>query len=207
MEKMGIRDESADPNQGPKMPEIESSVTVLLNRATEGDQRAQTKLFRVVESELRKIARKYMRDERPDHTLQPTLLANDAFLRLIGSDVDVDWQDRAHFYRTAARAMRRMLVDHQRQRQAAKRGGDVQRMPVEMHDLGQETKSVDLLALDEALSKLAQIDPRQSEIVELHHFGGCSLQETADLLELSTSTVKREWAAAKAWLHMVLSGE
>ncbi len=179
-------------------------VTVLLGQVRQGDRDARDQLYRLVEDELRKIAQHKMRSERPDHTLQTTILTNDVFLKLVGA-ADIDWHDRSHFYRTAARAMRRLLVDHQRARQTEKRGGGRERTAVELPEIGKEQFQVDLLALDEALEKLVEMDPRQSEIVELHHFGGHTLDETAKILDVSTATVKREWTAAKAWLHMRLS--
>ncbi|WP_252853728.1 ECF-type sigma factor [Aeoliella straminimaris] len=184
------------------------SVTVLLNRVEGGDLAAGEVLYHRVERELRAIAEKQIRDERAGHSLQATLLIDDAFLRLTNGITEVGWQNRRHFFRAAARAMRQMLVDHERARRAARRGGRVhQRVALELDRLGTEQNEIDLLALNEALDKLAKRDPRQSEIVDLHHFGGLSLKETADLLEISVGTVKSDWRLAKAWLHRELSNE
>ena len=181
---------------------------MLFRRTGEGDQTAREQLFRIVQHELRAIAEKQMRGERPDHSLQATVLIDDAFVRLAGDDANISWQNRKHFYRTAANAMRRMLIDHERQRRAQRRGGgEHQRVAVELALHGAPDMRLDLLALDEALTKLGEIDPRQSEIVELHHFGGCSLKETAELLELSVGTIKADWRMAKAWLHRELTHE
>lgn len=184
----------------------QSQVTVLLAKAGSGDQSAKQELFQRVELELRAIADRYMRAERADHSLQTTILVDDAFLRLVGDKADCGWQDRKHFYRVAARAMRRILIDHERQRRAQRRGGGQHhKVPIEPDHLGVGQMQPDLLALDEALTKLSEVDSRQSEIVELHHFGGCTLEETAKMLEVSPSTVKGEWRAAKAWLHRELT--
>ena len=137
---------------------------------------------------------------------QVTVLIDDAFLRLVGETADISWHDRKHFYRAAARVMRRMLIDHERQRRAERRGGgEHKRMALDPDMLGETQQRIDVLALDEALTRLSQIDPRQSEIVELHHFGGCSLKETAKLLGISLTTAKADWRTAKAWLHRELT--
>lgn len=186
------------------------TVTVLLRQAREGDRSAKERLFELVQHELRAIARHQMRGERADDSLQTTVILDDVFLRLVGADANTSWDNRKHFYRTAAVAMRRMLIDHERRRRALRRGGGHQRISVDPDELvpdpiGAEQLRVDLLALDEALTKLAKIDPRQIEVVELHHFGGCSLKETADLLGVSVGTVKADWRMAKAWLHRELT--
>ena len=186
------------------MSESTHEVTLLLGKIRSGDNSSQSRLFQLVEVELRRIANSYMRQERPDHTLQATILADEAFLRLAGC-ARTDWRDRAHFFCAAARAMRRILVDHERQRRAQKRGGGQQQRVLEDGDVGREYFQEDLLALDEALEKLTQLDPRQIEIVNLHHFGGFTIEETAQIMNVSRSTVKRELAAARAWLHMELS--
>lgn len=181
-------------------------VTVLLNQAGDGDRTAKERLFGVVQKELRLIAERQMRRERAEHSLQATVLIDDAFLKLIGEDVEVSWENRRHFYCTAAKAMRRMLIDHERARRAQRRGGtDHQRVGVDPDHIADQDLLFDLLALDEALQKLAEFDPRQAEIVELHHFGGCSLKETAELLEVSVGTIKADWRMAKAWLHRELT--
>lgn len=183
-------------------------ITQLLLATNDGDAQAKNRLFLLVERELRIIAAKQMRNERPGHSLQVTVLVDDTLLQLLGDNAEVKWESRRHFYRTAAKKMRHLLIDHERKRRAYRRGGGQhQRLAVDLDQIGVTTSSIDLLALDEALTKLATIDERQSEIVELHHFGGCTLDETARILEVSASTVKGEWRFAKAWLHRELSCE
>ena len=180
-------------------------VTQLLVEANEGDRSAKERLFKLVEQELRLIAEKQLRGERSGHSLQATMLVDDTLLQLVGSGGNVSWENRKHFYRTASRTMRRILIDHERRRRAQRRGGGKHRqIDLDPNDIGKDEIRWDLLALDEALNKLAMIDARQSEVVELHHFGGCSLSETADILDVSASTVKNEWRMAKAWLHREL---
>lgn len=189
------------------MAEFLSDVTMLLAKAGGGDREGRDQLFRVVEEELRRIAQGYMRRERPDHTLQATALVDDAFMRLAGSDGKaIPWQDRAHFYRAAARAMRRILIDHERQRNRQKRGGgQYRRADVHLDELGQDQLRFDLLAMDEALDSLATFDRRQADVVELRHFGGYTVEETARILEISSTTVKDEFATAKLWLLREIS--
>lgn len=183
-------------------------VTNLLAKANEGDRAAKERLFSLIEDELRLIARKQMMRERPDHSLQVTVLVDDTLLQLVGEQIDVSWQNRKHFYRAAARSMRRMLIDHERRRRAQRRGGgEHQRVQFGPDELGDDKNQLDLLALDEALTKMASVDPRQSQIVELHHFGGCTLSEVAKVMELSLSTIRNEWKMAKAWLHRELASE
>lgn len=165
---------------------------------------ARNDLFRAVEDQLRVIAERSMRRERPDHTLQAAVLIDDAFMQLLEYGQHQNWESRTQFYRAAAHAMRRLLVDHERRRRAKKRGGDYQRVQVDVEQLGVDSPRLDLLALDEALTTLQTLDPRQSEIVELHHFGGRTMEETARIVGLSASMVKKEWAAAKAWLYREL---
>lgn len=184
------------------------TVTVLLNRAGDGDQAARERLFRLLEYELRAIAQKQMRGERAGHSLQTTILIDDAFMRLMGEDAAKNWQDRKHFFRTAAQVMRRILVDHERKRRAQRRGGRAnQRVAVDPDALGTEKDRLDILALDEALTKLSRFDSRQREVVELRHFAGCTLSETAEILDVSVSTVKADWRMAKAWLHRELTSD
>lgn len=180
------------------------SVTALLAKVSSGDRGAKEELFRLVEGELRTIAEKYMRQERLGHTLQTTVLVDDAFVQLVEDGQELNWESRTHFFRTAAKAMRHILVDYQRKRLAEKRGGEQQQPREDVERLGEQPVSDDVLALDEALTKLAQLDARQSDIVELHHFGGYTLGQTADVLGVSRSTVKGQWRAAKAWLHREL---
>lgn len=189
------------------MPDQRGDITCLLESARVGDRDAQEKLFRRVESELRQAASRYLRREQANASLQPTLLVDEVFVRLVVDGKNIKWQDRAHFYRTAARAMRRFLVDHERERVRKKRGGgQVSRIELDLTRLASRgVEQPDLLALDEALKELEQLDVRQGHVVELHHFGGHSLKETAELLGVSSATVKTDWASARAWLHKKLS--
>ncbi len=156
-----------------------------------------------VYDELRRVAGRYLRHERPDHTLQPTALVHEAYLRLIGAERP-QWRDRIHFYAVAAQVMRRILVDHARAHQADKRGGGARRVPLdEGIDAGVE-RAADLVALDDALAALAAIDARKARIVELHHFAGLTVAETAEVLDLSVSTIVLEARLARAWLAAAL---
>jgi RNA polymerase sigma factor (TIGR02999 family) len=154
----------------------------------------------LVYSELLRAARRYMRGERPDHTLQPTALVHEAYLRLVGQR-EIAWQNRAHFFGVAAQLMRRILVDHARARQAEKRGGDVGMVPLEEAMVFKEEGGPALLALDQALTRLNQFDPRQGRIVELRFFGGLTEEEIAAVLGVSARTIKRDWNVARAWLY------
>ena len=175
-------------------------VTRLLLNWSEGDQASLDKLLPIVYQELRRLAQHYLRQERPDHTLQATALVHEAYLKLVDTR-NVEWQSRAHFFAVAAQMMRHILVDAARQRRAHKRGGG-HKLPLdEAMSVPGETKEVNLIALDEALNRLAQIDPQQSRIIELRYFGGLSTEETAKALGVSPTTIKREWRVARAWLH------
>ena len=175
-------------------------VTRLLLRLTDGDGAVLDDLLPHVYAELRRLAGSYLRRERPGHTLQPTALVHEAYLRLI-DQTQVRWQNRAHFFGVAAQMMRRILVDHARSQQAEKRGGDVQKLSLDDNiDVSGERAS-DLVALDEALDRLAEFDPQKSRIVELRFFSGLSVEETAEVLGVSAPTVKRQWRMAKAWLY------
>jgi RNA polymerase sigma factor (TIGR02999 family) len=179
-------------------------VTQLLVAWNEGNQDALECLLPVVYDELRKLAKSYLRRERPDHTLQATALVHEAYLRLIDQN-QVTWQNRAHFFGIAAQMMRRILVNHAEARRADKRGGGAQKLSLdEAIDLA-EDRAVDLIALDDALKALAEFDPQQARIVELRYFGGLSIEETAEVVGVSPATVKREWSTAKMWLHRELS--
>jgi len=178
-------------------------VTELLTEWSNGDRGALEKLVPLVYSELKKLARVYLSRERREHTLQATALVNEAYLRLVNQR-DVEWQGRAHFFGIAAQVMRRILVDHARSRGAAKRGGD--KLPLEEGAAAVPPPDVELLALDEALTRLEALDPQQSRVVEYRFFGGLGIEETAKLLNVSPATVKREWAMAKAWLHREIRG-
>ena len=186
-----------------QMPQS-NQVTQLLLDWSHGDRAALDALMPLVYQELRKLAGGYLRSERPDHTLQPTALIHEAYLRMIGNDMP-QWQSRAHFFGVAARLMRQILVDHARTRQAAKRGGD--RQKISLDDAPQvftQTDAAALLALDDALSKLAAFDERRSRILEMRCFGGMSVEETALPLGVSEATVKREMRLAQAWIRREL---
>lgn len=180
-------------------------MTQLLRRASAGDDQARAALFDVLYNELRRLAEAAMRRERPDHTLQPTALVHETYVRL--ADDAGRFENRAHFFGVAASAMRRVLVDHARARRAQKRGGG--ETPLVLEDLdslpGAPAGSVDLVALDDALSQLAALDSRQAQVVELRFFGGLSVEEAAALMDLSPRTVKREWQMARAWLRRELA--
>lgn len=177
-------------------------LTELLRASAAGEPGALDRLAPLLYTELRRMAASELRGERADHTLSPTALVNEAWLRLGGGGGS--WQNRAHFFGAAARAMRRILVDHARQRAATKRSRDRQ-VTLEPELVGaQETPSEEIIAVDEALERLAQFDPRQARIVELRYFVGLSIPETAIALEISEATVKRDWTLARAWLHREL---
>ena len=179
-------------------------ITQLLERVSAGDARALENLLTAVHGELRRQAARYLRRERQNHTLQPTALVNEAFLKLVDQR-SVRWQNRAHFFGIAAQAMRRILIDHAKAHRRIKRGGVKQNVTLDEGMLAAESKSVDLLALDEVLTRLASIDERQARVVELRFFGGLSVEETAEVMGLSPATIKREWSMAKAWLYSQLS--
>jgi RNA polymerase sigma factor (TIGR02999 family) len=183
-----------------------AAVTELLRAWSDGDDGALEQLVPLVEVELRRLARGYMARERPDHTLQTTALVNEAFVRLTDAR-QVRWQDRAHFLGISARLMRRVLVDYARRRGFHKRGGDAQRVTLQDDLVRTPDPAFDVVALDRALEALAKFDMRKSRIVELRFFGGLSVEETADVLQVSTDTVKRDWRLAKLWLLRELEGE
>lgn len=179
---------------------LSQNITHLLKEWGDGDQRALDELTPIVYEELRQQAARYLRKERPGHSLQATALINEAFLRLI--DVkNVQWQNRAHFFGIAANLMRRILVDHARRRDAEKRGGTQMRLTLEDAVAIAREPAVDLLAIDEALDRLAAIDEQQARVVELRFFSGLSVEETAAALGVSPKTVKRDWSVARAWLR------
>ena len=181
-------------------------VTELLQAWSEGDDVALEQLIPLVEAELRGLARAYMRRERPEHTLQTTALINEAFLRLTDAR-RVRWQDRAHFLGISARLMRRILVDHARHRGYQKRGGGAQRVTLHEGLAASTEPALDVVALDRALDALKKVDARKSRTIELRFFGGLSVEETAEVLHVSTDTVKRDWRLAKLWLLRELEGE
>ena len=180
-------------------------VTRLLVAWSSGDARAVDRLLPLVYDELRRLSRRYLKRERPEHTLQSAALVHEAYLRLVGKD-HPQLRDRMHFFALAAQQMRRVLVDHARTHAAAKRGGGLEKIPLENTMALATDRAGELLALDEALDALAELDPRKARIVELRFFGGLTLKETADLLELSTATVNNQTRLARAWLHRYMSG-
>jgi len=181
-----------------------NDLTQLLHAWRKGDEAARNQLMSLVYDELRRLAGNYLRRERAGHTLQPTALVHEAYLQLIDQS-QVSWESRAHFFGAAARLMRRILVDHARAHNAEKRGGGEERLELNEAIGVPEQKDINLLALDDALSELARIDPQQSQIVELRYFGGLSIEETATVLNISPATVKREWSMAKVWLYRQIS--
>jgi RNA polymerase sigma factor (TIGR02999 family) len=179
------------------------NVTRLLAEWSEGNQQALEELLPMIYNELRRLAHNFLYHERPGHTLQTTALVHEAYLKLIDQR-DARWQNRAHFFAIAAQAMRRILIDSARRHTAAKRGGGGDKVSLdEAENISFEVDS-GLIALDEALDELAELDPQQSRIVELRYFGGLTIEETAEVMGLSPATIKREWAMARAWLHQVL---
>jgi RNA polymerase sigma factor (TIGR02999 family) len=181
-------------------PNPSARVSNLLFNWCEGDQAAREALIPLVYDELRRLARRHLRLQRPDHTLQSAALVHEAYLRLIHQDRP-QWQNRAHFFGVASQLMRNILVDHARKRLAAKRGAGAPRLTLDPQIALPQEREVDLVALDDALKHLATLDSQQSRLVELRFFGGLSIQETSVVLGISPATVKREWASARAWLH------
>lgn len=183
-----------------RMTAFPQEITQLLLSWSKGDDAALEKLIQLVYPELRKLARRYMGRESPDHTLQTSALINEAYLRLVDQR-SVEWQDRAHFFAMAAQVMRHILIDHARRHLYKKRGGGAQHVSLDEVVIVCQERATELVALDEALTSLAKIDERKSKIVELRFFGGLSVDETAKAMQLSPVTIMREWRAAKAWLH------
>jgi RNA polymerase sigma factor (TIGR02999 family) len=181
-----------------------SDVTALLIACGNGEEQARSILMEAVYGELRRIAGAYLQRERAEHTLPPTALVHEAYLRLVDQN-RVRWRNRAHFFGIAAQQMRRILVDHARAHRAAKRGGGAT-IPLSNIDVAGSPPEVDVLELETALEKLAALDPRQSRLVELRFFGGLSVEETATVLGVAPITVKRDWALARAWLYRELGG-
>lgn len=184
-------------------PETSAQITKLLDNWHQGDQKARDELIPLVYEELRRMARQRLWRQRPDHTLQSAALVNEAYLRLV-QQKSPEWQNRAHFFGVAAQMMRNILVDYARNRLAAKRGGGAQRVTLETEFGPAQQPEIDLLALHDALNKLAELDAQQSRLVELRYFGGLSIEETAEAMGISPATVKREWATARAWLKREL---
>ncbi len=183
-----------------------SEITQLLQGWRGGDRKALDALLPVVYKELQRLAHFQLRQERADHTLQSAALVNEAYLRLVGLNPP-EWESRTHFFAIAAQLMRQILVDYARRHRAGKRGGGETTLPLEDATMLSRGKDIDVVALDEALKALAQIDPRKAQVVELRFFGGLSFEETAELLQLSAVTVSRDWNTARAWLHREMKRE
>ncbi len=190
------------PENGPQ--EKDSPITALLVRLKDGHREAEAELMPLVYQELHRLARRYMRGERPGHTLQTSALVNEAYLRLV-DEHRIDWKNRAHFFGISARLMRQILVDHARHRDAQKRGGPAQNITLENAYVYSPQQSWQVVAVHEALNRLAEWDERQARVVELRFFGGLDVEETAEVLGISPTTVKREFQHAKAWLYGELS--
>lgn len=180
-------------------------VTELLVAWSQGNEGAQTQLIEIVYAELKKLAKSYLRRERPDHSVAATALVHEAYLKLVDQR-RVKWQNRSHFFGIAAQAMRRILVDHARASRAVKRGGADARIDAEYQDVPWLPSDVDVLALDVALSRLETVEPRWTQLVELRFFAGLTVAETASVLDVSAGTVKRDWSLARAWLYRELQG-
>jgi RNA polymerase sigma-70 factor (ECF subfamily) len=187
-------------------PPLHQEVTQLLGDWRGGDERALEQLIPLMQPELRRLAHHYMSRERAGHTLQTTALLDEAYLLLTDPTKPL-WRNRIHFFAAAAQLMRRIMVDHARERHAIKRGSDALKVTLDEAALVTERRSEELLALDEALERLGAQDPRKSQIVELRYFGGLKVEEAAEFLKLSQRTVEREWKMAKAWLYRALSGQ
>jgi RNA polymerase sigma-70 factor, ECF subfamily len=186
------------------MGESHANITQLLRAASSGERHDLDVLMGAIYDDLRRLAVGHMRGERDDHTLQPTALVHEAYMKLVDQR-STDWKDRLHFFAVASRIIRRILIDHARERLADKRGGGGERLRVDDMDPAAPVPGIDLIALDEALEELAAIEERQAKIVELRFFGGCSIEEVAELLSMGARSVDREWKAAKAWLYCRLS--
>jgi RNA polymerase sigma factor (TIGR02999 family) len=182
----------------------QQQITQLLLDWSDGDKSALDALMPLVYEELRRLARHYMRGERQGHTLQTTALVNEAYTRLVDYK-QMRWQDRAHFFAVAAQAMRRVLVDHARNHRRDKRGAGAVKVSLDEVAMMADEQAAEMVALDAALTSLAEFDPRKSQIVELRYFGGLSIEETAEVLGISPVTVKRDWSTAKVWLHREIS--
>lgn len=181
-----------------------SEITGLLVDWGNGDKAALDKLFPLVEKELHRLAHSYMRRENRDHTLQTSALVNEAYIRLVDQK-NTRWQNRAHFFGIAATIMRRILINYARDRRRKKRGGQAVQVSLSEVAVMSDQKSAELIALDEALNKLAELDERKARVVELRHFGGLGVEETAEVLSVSTATVNRDFKMAKAWIWREIS--
>jgi RNA polymerase sigma factor (TIGR02999 family) len=183
-----------------------SEVTLLLAAIEQGDPHAANQLLPLVYEELRRLAGQRLAQEKPGQTLQPTALVHEAYLRLVGADPEARWDSRGHFFAAAAEAMRRILVENARRKRTLKRGGDRARQDIDEAQLIAPEPQEDLLALDEALTKLAARDPVKAELVQLRYFGGLTIEEAARALGISTTTAERYWTYARAWLHREIGG-
>ena len=181
-----------------------AGVTALLQQIRHGDRAAESDLIPLIYNQLQAIARRQMAHERPDHSLQATILVHEAFLRLVG-DSQIDWSNRAHFFALASRVMRRMLVDHARAANAQKRPGPRQKVELDSALVFVEAQAADVVALDQALDRLAAWDARQCRVVEMHFFGGLGFEEIGEVLSISPRTAKRDWSMARAWLYRELN--
>jgi RNA polymerase sigma factor (TIGR02999 family) len=188
------------------MPADSTEINLLLDQYRNGQKEGIEKLMALVYDDLRKLAAWQLQSERPDHTLQPTALVHEVYLKLAAQN-PVEWQNKAHFFALVAQVMRHILVDHARTRQRGKRGGAQTKISLEDADTLSSSSDPELIALDEALNALAEKDPRKSLIVELRYFGGLSIEETAEALGVSITTVSREWTVAKAWLRREMRRE
>ena len=186
--------------------EAQHEVTQILNDWSGGDPKAQERLMPFVYDELRRLARSFLAKERDDHTLQPTALVHEAYVRLV-DQTRVNWQNRAHFYGIASSMMRRVLIDHARSHAAEKRGGGAIRLSIDDVQAPLEQRAADFVALDEALKRLSQFDERKSKVVEMRFFGGLNDEEIAEVLGVTTRTVLRDWKKARLWLYRELSTE
>ncbi len=185
---------------------LPSEVTQLLIDWSKGDRAALDQLIPIVESELRRLASRLMGNENPGHTLQTSALINEAYLRLVDQK-NVQWQNRAHFFAVSAQIMRHILIDHARSHRYAKRGAGARKIELDETIFMPERRAAELVALDDALKELAEMDPRKSEVVELRFFGGLNIEETAEVMKISPATVQREWRRARAWLHRAISNK
>jgi RNA polymerase sigma factor (TIGR02999 family) len=189
-----------------RMQQRPENITELLASYGRGDKESLDQLMPIVYEELRRQAARYLRREQAGHTLQTTALIHEAYVRLVDQR-NMQWQNRAHFFGIAAQMMRRILVDHARSKKRTKRGGSEVRVSLDEATVAVKGQDLDVVALDEALQRLAEIDEQQSRVVELRFFSGLSVEETAEVMGISKSTVKRDWSMAKAWLHRELSGD
>ena len=185
------------------MTTLPSQVTQLLIKWSEGDKAALDQLIPFVHSELRRIARRYMRRQNPGHTLETSALINEAYLRLVDQQ-SVEWKDRAHFFAVSAKIMRHILIDHARKYRYVKHGGHVRKIELNEAATMPAQRAAEFVVLHDALGELEAVDPRKSQIVELRFFGGLNIEETAEVMKISPATVQREWRAARAWLQRAM---